>query len=119
MASDRLCFAGNIMELSTKNRHGAYSNPGLKFGETLRRPATHGTGVMAVGRLSEKWGASREQASEQVVQRCPRLVLRLPHSAAMTKPEGINAPDTESGDEAPTIHLHIDELDMARMSANG
>ncbi|KAI0339433.1 MBOAT-domain-containing protein [Trametopsis cervina] len=33
--------------------------------------------------------------------------------------QGINTPGSESGDEAPTIHLHFDELDMARMTASG
>lgn len=39
--------------------------------------------------------------------------------AKMSKKQEINTPETDSGDEAPTIHLHIDELDMSRMSANG
>ncbi|KAI0083952.1 MBOAT, membrane-bound O-acyltransferase family-domain-containing protein [Irpex rosettiformis] len=38
----------------------------------------------------------------------------------MSKKQEINTPETDSGDETPTIHLHIDEADMARrMSANG
>jgi hypothetical protein len=60
-------------------------------------------------------------AGERVQERPAEASVSSPSCAntPMTNEKQLNASDTESGDEAPTIHLHLDEMDVARMSAGG